>query len=120
MSGNLNQSLNQSSGITIELRAVPEPERSQIQRIAQRIYGDKTQANAAPANLRAEDIDKIVLDINTQIETINARLKGNAWSEAYNVLVTMRDVVQNFSAAASMRRASQSQYDTAWPGTRWR
>ncbi|PVI06564.1 hypothetical protein DM02DRAFT_667448, partial [Periconia macrospinosa] len=115
MSGNLNHSLNQSTARVIELRSVPEPHRDRIQKIAQRVYADKSQANASTLNLRVEDIDSIVRDINEEVEKINSVLKGNAWSEAFNALVTMRDVVRNFSASASMRRASQSQFDTVWP-----
>lgn len=121
MSRNSHQPLHQSTGKVTELRSVPEPYNNQIRKIVGRVYGsDKLQSNASAATLMRHDIDDIVRDINNEIERVNAALNGSAWSEAYNVLVTIRDVVQNLSAAASMRRASQSQYDTAWPGTRWR
>jgi len=70
--------------------------------------------------LTAQEIDDAIRDINKEIEAVNAALKGTPWSEAYSALVTMRDIVQNFSASLSMRRASLGQYDTVWPGSRWR
>lgn len=118
MSGSLNPSPNQSAAGVIELCAVPEPHKTRIQKIAHRMYNDKTQATESSANMRAGEIDAIICDINTEIERVDAALKGTAWTEAYNVLVTMKNIAQNSSAAGSMRRASQ--YDTPWPGTRWR
>jgi hypothetical protein len=99
---------------------IPEPHRENIRKLSERIYKGTSQTNAPAMQLTVMEIDNVIRDINKEIEEINAALKGTPWSEAYSALVTMRDVVQNFSASLSMRRASVVQYDTAWPGSRWR
>jgi hypothetical protein len=99
---------------------IPEPHRENIRKLVERIYKDTAQANAPILRLSVVEVDSAIHDINKEIEAINAALKGTPWSEAYSALVTMRGVVQNFSASLSIRRASVGQYDTAWPGSRWR
>ncbi|PSN69952.1 hypothetical protein BS50DRAFT_585445 [Corynespora cassiicola Philippines] len=109
------------SGKVTELSpAVPKPYRDSIQKLAERIYKDTAQPSRAVLNLTAEEADEAVRDINKAIEQVNAGLQGKQWSEAYTVLVTIRDVVQNFSASLGMRRASLAQFDGVWPGSRWR
>jgi predicted translin family RNA/ssDNA-binding protein len=99
--------------------SIPEPHREAIIKLAERVY--KGSANQTTAlNLSIEEVDRILQDIHKAIEDVNAALKGTAWSEAYTSLVTLKEVVQNFSASLSMRRASIGQYDTVWPGTRWK
>jgi hypothetical protein len=100
--------------------AIPEPYRENIRKLSERIYKDTAQANTPVLQLTAQEVDNAIRDINKEIEAINAALKEKPWSEAYGALVTMRDVVQNFSASLSMRRASLGQYDTVWPGSRWK
>ncbi|KAF2867936.1 hypothetical protein BDV95DRAFT_597692 [Massariosphaeria phaeospora] len=100
--------------------AVPEPHRGNIKKLAERIYANTAQQNSSSLNLTAPEADEALQDINTAIDQANAALQGAAWTEAYTALVTMRDVVRNFSAALSMRRASSGQYDTVWPGSRWK
>jgi hypothetical protein len=99
---------------------IPEPHRENIRKLSERIYKGTAHANAPALQLAVVEIDNAIRDINIEIEGINAALKGTPWSEAYSALVTMRDVVQNFSASLSIRRAAVGQYDTAWPGSRWR
>lgn len=99
---------------------IPEPYKENIRKMAERIYKDTTPANPSALRLSAQEASEAVRDINKEIEAINASLQGKSWSDAYTVLVTMRDVVQNFSASLSMRRASLGQYDAVWPGTRWK
>jgi hypothetical protein len=99
---------------------IPEPHRNNIRQLAERIYKDTAESNASTLRLSAYEIDEVVQAINTEVERINAALTGTPWSEAYSALVTLRDVVQNFAASLSMRRASLGQYDTVWPGSRWR
>jgi hypothetical protein len=100
--------------------AIPEPHREKIRKLAERVYKDTAQSGNTVVRLTAQEIDDVVRDINKEIEAVNAGLKGSPWSESYTALVTMRDVVQNFSASLSMRRASLGQYDTVWPGSRWK
>ena len=100
--------------------AIPEPHRENIRKLAERIYKDTAQTNAPVVQLAAQEVDDVIRKINEEIETINTALTGRPWSEAYRALVTIRDVAQNFSASLSMRRASLSQYDSVWPGSRWR
>lgn len=100
--------------------AIPEPHRENIRKLAERVYKDAGQQHSTSLNLSAQEADDAIRDINKTIEQVNAALKGIAWQEAYTALVTMREVVQNFSASLSMRRASLGQYDTVWPGSRWK
>jgi hypothetical protein len=99
---------------------IPEPYRENIRKLAERIYTNSAQANASTLRLNAQEVDDVVKAINKEIEVINAALKGTPWSETYTTLVTLRDVVQSFAASLSMRGASLGQYDSVWPGSRWR
>ncbi|KAF2651515.1 hypothetical protein K491DRAFT_682124 [Lophiostoma macrostomum CBS 122681] len=98
--------------------AIPEPHRETIRKLTERIYKDA--ASHSTLNLSASEVDETLRDINNAIERVNAGLKGKAWTEAYSALNTLKEVVQNFSASLSMRRASVGQYDTVWPGSRWK
>lgn len=100
--------------------SIPEPHRETIRKLTERIYKDAGNQNVGALNLTAGEVDQILRDISRAIENVNAALKGTAWTEAYTALTTLREVVQNFSASLSMRRASLGQYDTPWPGSRWK
>jgi hypothetical protein len=98
--------------------AIPEPYRETIKRLTERVYKDAAN-NTSTLNLTASQVDDVLRDINKAIEQINAGLRDKAWSDAYSALVTLKEVVQNFSASLAMRRSSIGQYDTPWPGSRW-
>jgi len=100
-------------------RTIPESHRQAIRALVERVHNG-THSTKSRRCFSAEEAEQAVQDINKLIETTNSALREPAWSDAYTVLVTIRDTVQNFSAAMSMRRASLSQYDTVWPGSRWK
>lgn len=99
---------------------IPEPYRGAISKLAERLYEDATDHNTDTVNLTPEKLDDLLRDIDKVMEQANSGLKGIARTEASSALMTLREVARNLSASLSMRRASVGQYDTPFPGSRWR